>query len=364
MELDECLERLYKGLLLPEVTVRALCFKLKEMLVKESNVVHIQTPVTVVGDIHGQFHDMLDIFQIGGPVPDTNYLFLGDYVDRGLYSVETIMLLIVLKLRYPNRIHLLRGNHESRQITQSYGFYTECLNKYGEGSKVWQYLTDFFDYLVLCCIIDDEIFCVHGGLSPNVQTIDQIKIIDRFREIPHDGAMADLVWSDPEEINTNSIGHREEFYRESSQQFQVSPRGAGYTFGRCVVEKFLQCNNMDRIYRAHQLCNEGYQVYFNGLVTTVWSAPNYCYRCGNKASILELYSKNEFYFNVFEEAPENKLLNENVNTLVVNNKAIADYFEVGSSSSSSAEGPLDEIDVFSDSYQAKSASARRVEYFL
>lgn len=364
MELDECLERLYKGLLLPEVTVRALCFKLKEMLVKESNVVHIQTPVTVVGDIHGQFHDMLDIFQIGGPVPDTNYLFLGDYVDRGLYSVETIMLLIVLKLRYPNRIHLLRGNHESRQITQSYGFYTECLNKYGEGSKVWQYLTDFFDYLVLCCIIDDEIFCVHGGLSPNVQTIDQIKIIDRFREIPHDGAMADLVWSDPEEINTSSIGHREEFYRESSQQFQVSPRGAGYTFGRCVVEKFLHCNNMDRIYRAHQLCNEGYQVYFNGLVTTVWSAPNYCYRCGNKASILELYSKNEFYFNVFEEAPENKLLNENVNTLVVNNKAIADYFEDDSSNSSSAEGSLDETDVFSDSYQAKSASARRVEYFL
>lgn len=106
------------------------------------------------------------------------------------------MLLIVLKLRYPSRIHLLRGNHESRQITQSYGFYTECLNKYGGNSRVWQYLTDIFDYLVLCCIIDDEIFCVHGGLSPNVQTIDQIKIIDRFREIPHDGAMADLVWSD------------------------------------------------------------------------------------------------------------------------------------------------------------------------
>lgn len=362
MELDKCLELLYRGQLLPEVTVRALCFKLKEMLVRESNVVHISTPVTVVGDIHGQFHDLMEIFHIGGPAPDTNYLFLGDYVDRGLYSVETIILLVALKLRYPRRIHLLRGNHESRQITQSYGFFTECLNKYGDGSKVWHHLTDLFDYLVLCCIIDDELFCVHGGLSPNVQTIDQIKIIDRFREIPHDGAMADLVWSDPEELNTDSIGHREEFYRESSQQFQVSPRGAGYTFGRCVVEKFLHTNDMSRIYRAHQLCNEGYQVYFDGLVTTVWSAPNYCYRCGNKASILELYSTNEFYFNVFEEAPENKLLNDNVNLLVTNSKAIADYFDDNVSEPPQQENA--ETDIFSDAYQARSASSRRVEYFL
>ncbi|CCC67096.1 hypothetical protein NCAS_0A05380 [Naumovozyma castellii] len=360
MELDKCLERLYKGELLPEVTIRALCFKLREMLVKESNVIHISTPVTVVGDMHGQFHDMLEIFQIGGPLPDTNYLFLGDYVDRGLYSVETIMLLIVLKLRYPSRIHLLRGNHESRQITQSYGFYTECLNKYGGGSKVWNYLTDLFDYLVLCCIIDDEIFCVHGGLSPNVQTIDQIKIIDRFREIPHDGAMADLVWSDPEENNlTQALENRDTFFTDSSQHFQVSPRGAGYTFGRSVVEKFLYSNDMARIYRAHQLCNEGYQIYFDGLVTTVWSAPNYCYRCGNKASILELYSKDNFYFNVFTEAPENKELNNNVTSNSVTNKVISEYFE-----DEQVEGSSIESDVFSDAYQAKYASTRKVEYFL
>lgn len=359
MELDDCLELLYKGKLLPEVTIKALCFKLKEMLVKESNVIHIQTPVTVVGDMHGQFHDMLEMFQIGGPVPDTNYLFLGDYVDRGLNSVETIMLLIALKLRYPNRIHLLRGNHESRQITQSYGFYTECLNKYGGDSKVWQYLTDVFDYLVLCCIIDNEIFCVHGGLSPNVQTIDQIRIIDRFREIPHDGAMADLVWSDPQENNSNSE-NPEELFMESIEHFQVSPRGAGYTFGKSVVEKFLQVNSMERIYRAHQLCNEGYQVYFDGLVTTVWSAPNYCYRCGNKASILELYSKNDFYFNVFEEAPENKILNKTDSPTGMTNKLITDYFE----GDGSGDSFNTDFDVFSDEYQAKAASTRKVEYFL
>lgn len=344
MELDKCLEKLYAGQLLPEPTLRALCFKLKEKLVKESNVVHVSTPITVVGDIHGQFHDLLEIFHIGGPVPDTNYLFLGDYVDRGLYSVETITLLIVLKLRYPNRIHLIRGNHESRQITQSYGFYTECLNKYGGSSRVWQYFTDLFDYLVLCCIIDNEIFCVHGGLSPNVQTIDQIRIIDRIREIPHDGAMADLVWSDPEDDVTN----REDVTSVSSH-FQVSPRGAGYNFGRNVVDKFLQLNGMSKIYRAHQLCNEGFQIYFDGLVTTVWSAPNYCYRCGNKASILEVYSKDEFYFNVFEEAPENKLLN---NSAMSNGNFINNFFNDGM------------VDVFSDEYQAASATSRHVDYFL
>ncbi|AET38222.1 putative serine/threonine-protein kinase PPG1 Ecym_2500 [Eremothecium cymbalariae DBVPG len=343
MELDRCLEQLYAGKLLPEPTLRALCFKLKELLVKESNVVHVSTPITVVGDIHGQFHDLLEIFQIGGSMPDTNYLFLGDYVDRGLYSVETISLLIVLKLRYPSRIHLIRGNHESRQITQSYGFYTECCNKYGGNSKIWKYFTDLFDYLVLCCIIDNEIFCVHGGLSPNVQTIDQIKIIDRIREIPHDGAMADLVWSDPEDDRDDIIG--------SLSQFKVSPRGAGYTFGKAVVEKFLQLNRMSKIYRAHQLCNEGYQVYFQGLVTTVWSAPNYCYRCGNKASILEVYNTQDFYFNVFEEAPENKLLN---NTFVTNpNNILGDFFE-------DSQPP----DMFSDEYQSNSAFKRQVEYFL
>lgn len=359
MELDKCIEILYRGELLPAATIRALCFKIKELLVKESNVIHISSPVTLVGDMHGQFHDMLEIFQIGGPIPDTNYLFLGDYVDRGLFSVETIMLLIALKLRYPARIHLLRGNHESRQITQSYGFYTECLNKYSGDPAVWRYITDVFDYLVLCCIIDDEIFCVHGGLSPNVQTIDQIKIIDRFREIPHDGAMADLVWSDPEDNSRQTSANggsndRNDYFTDSSQHFQVSPRGAGYTFGRSVAERFLELNSMTRIYRAHQLCHEGYQIYFEGLVTTVWSAPNYCYRCGNKASILELYDKESYFFNVFEEAPENKKLHDNQPT--VNSMMINEYFD--------NEGSTSSLDYFSDDYQIKSASARHVDYFL
>ncbi|KAF3166186.1 putative serine/threonine protein phosphatase [Arthrobotrys musiformis] len=289
VDLDACIERLYKRELLAEPVIEAICAKTKELLMRESNVVHILSPVTVVGDIHGQFYDLLEIFRIGGFCPDTNYLFLGDYVDRGLFSVETISLLVCLKLRYPNRVHLIRGNHESRGVTQSYGFYTECARKYGS-ANVWHHFTDMFDFLTLSVVINNDIFCVHGGLSPSIHSIDQIKIIDRFREIPHEGPMADLVWSDPD---------------AERDEFALSPRGAGYTFGAQVVKKFLEINNFSHILRAHQLCQEGYQVLYDDRLSTVWSAPNYCYRCGNLASVLEVDDAGSRFFNVFDQAPEN-----------------------------------------------------------
>ncbi|QPG94650.1 hypothetical protein C2857_006632 [Epichloe festucae Fl1] len=274
VDLDECISRLYKKELLAESVIEAVCAKTKELLMRESNVVHVRAPVTVVGDIHGQFFDLIEIFRIGGYCPDTNYLFLGDYVDRGMFSVETISLLVCLKLRYPNRVHLIRGNHESRGVTQSYGFYTECSRKYGN-ANVWHYFTDMFDFLTLSVVIDNQIFCVHG---------------DRFREIPHEGPMADLVWSDPD---------------PERDEFSLSPRGAGYTFGAQVVKKFLAVNNMSHILRAHQLCQEGFQVLYDDRLSTVWSAPNYCYRCGNMASVLEVSDNGERFFNVFAAAPEN-----------------------------------------------------------
>lgn len=149
------------------------------------------------GDIHGQFYDLKELFKVGGDVPETSYLFMGDFVDRGYYSVETFLLLLALKVRYPDRITLIRGNHESRQITQVYGFYDECMRKYGSPA-VWRYCTEIFDYLSLSAIIDGRIFCVHGGLSPSIQYLDQIRSIDRKQEVPHDGPMCDLLWSDPE----------------------------------------------------------------------------------------------------------------------------------------------------------------------
>ncbi|XP_059809304.1 serine/threonine-protein phosphatase 4 catalytic subunit B isoform X3 [Hypanus sabinus] len=200
-DLDRQIEQLRRCELIKENEVKALCAKAREILVEESNVQQVDSPVTVCGDIHGQFYDLKELFRVGGDVPETNYLFMGDFVDRGFYSVETFLLLLALKVRYPDRITLIRGNHESRQITQVYGFYDECLRKYGSVT-VWRYCTEIFDYLSLSAIIDGKIFCVHGGLSPSIQTLDQIRTIDRKQEVPHDGPMCDLLWSDPEGVGT------------------------------------------------------------------------------------------------------------------------------------------------------------------
>jgi len=286
-DLDRQIEQLWRCEAITESEVKTLCAKAREILVEESNVQRVDSPVTVCGDIHGQFYDLKELFKVGGDVPDTNYLFMGDFVDRGFYSVETFLLLLALKVRYPDRITLIRGNHESRQITQVYGFYDECLRKYGS-ITVWRYCTEIFDYLSLSAIVDGKVFCVHGGLSPSIQTLDQIRTIDRKQEVPHDGPMCDLLWSDPEEI----------------EGWGVSPRGAGYLFGSDVVAQFNQSNNIDMICRAHQLSMGGYKWHFKETVLTVWSAPNYCYRCGNVAAILELDEHLQREFTVFEASPQ------------------------------------------------------------
>ena len=161
-DLDNWIQQLTACNQLPEAHVKKLCDKVylfnkaKEILLEESNVQPVKAPVTVCGDIHGQFHDLMELFKIGGNAPDTNYLFMGDYVDRGYYSVETVTLLVALKVRYRNRLTILRGNHESRQITQVYGFYDECLRKYGN-ANIWKYFTDLFDFLPLTALIENQV---------------------------------------------------------------------------------------------------------------------------------------------------------------------------------------------------------------
>ncbi|KAL5188131.1 Serine/threonine-protein phosphatase PP2A catalytic subunit [Glycine soja] len=268
------------------VFVRVLCDKAKEILMEESNVQPVKSPVTICGDIHGQFHDLAELFRIGGKCPDTNYLFMGDYVDRGYYSVETVTLLVALKVRYRQRITILRGNHESRQITQVYGFYDECLRKYGS-ANVWKIFTDLFDYFPLTALVESEIFCLHGGLSPSIETLDNIRNFDRVQEVPHEGPMCDLLWSDPDD----RCG------------WGISPRGAGYTFGQDISEQFNHTNNLKLIARAHQLVMEGYNWGHDQKVVTIFSAPNYCYRCGNMASILEVDDCKGHTFIQFEPAP-------------------------------------------------------------
>ena len=269
--LDEWLERLKRGEYLSEFEVTSLCQRAQEIIGSEGNVVELRSPVTVCGDIHGQYFDLLELFRVGGESPYTNYVFLGDFVDRGYHSVETFLLLLALKVRYPERVTLLRGNHESRQITQVYGFYDECMRKYG-GAHVWALCTQVFDLLALAAVVDGRALCVHGGLSPGLETLDQVRQLERKREVPHQGPMCDLLWSDPDEI----VG------------WGMSPRGAGYLFGADVVHKFNHVNGLGLVARAHQLVMEGYRQMFDGQLVTVWSAPNYCYRCGNIGAILEL----------------------------------------------------------------------------
>lgn len=286
--LDSWLAQLLECRHLSEPEMKVLCEQVRLILLEESNIQPVAAPVTICGDIHGQFWDLRELLRKGGTVPETSYIFMGDFVDRGYYSLETISLLLVLKARFPDKITLLRGNHESRQITQVYGFYDECQQKYGSAT-VWKECCGVFDYLNLAAIIDGTVLCVHGGLSPDVRTLDQIRILSRAQEIPHEGAFCDLMWSDPDEVDT----------------WAVSPRGAGWLFGQNVTHEFNHVNNLTLVARAHQLVQEGFKQMFDGQLVTVWSAPNYCYRCGNLASILTIREDGSRAFTVFEAAPEN-----------------------------------------------------------
>ena len=297
---DKWIEDLKLGKCLDEPSLKHLIEKLTEILIEESNISLIKSPVIICGDIHGQFYDLLKLLSLGGSLPKTNYLFLGDYVDRGNNSVEVIELLFCYKLKYPNNIFLLRGNHESRQISFTYGFYEEITRKYGN-SNPWRYIMDLFDYLPLSAIIEQKIFCVHGGLSPFISTVDQIRLINRKCEIPHDGAFCDLLWSDPDDIET----------------WNISSRGAGWIFGYKVVNEFNYLNGIELICRAHQLVNEGYKFWFKDKnLVTIWSCPNYCYRCGNKASFMKISGNGNLReFFVFDTVKES-ISSSQVKTLV------------------------------------------------
>lgn len=219
-----------------------LCERAKEVLGAESNVAQATAPVTIVGDIHGQLHDFIELMKIGGQPPDTNYLFMGDFVDRGYYSVECVSIVLAFKVRWPSHITLIRGNHESRQITQVYGFYDECLRKYGN-ANVWKQFTEVFDYLPLAATVDNQICTVHGGLSPELNTLDEIRRLERIQEVPHEGAVCDLLWSDPAD----------------TEGWSISPRGAGFVFGQDVSARWNHENGLGLLVRAHQLVMEGYQ---------------------------------------------------------------------------------------------------------
>lgn len=289
LDVDKSLQSVKEGNILNENELRSLCERAKEVFAQESNVVPTNAPVTIVGDIHGQFFDLLRIMKLtGGDPPEVNYVFLGDYVDRGYHSVETITYLLLLKVKYHSHIVLIRGNHETRQVSYSYGLYEESNRKYGN-PNAWNMLMEVCNYMPISALVGGKIFCVHGGLSPKLKRLDQINAIDRKMEVPHEGPFADLMWSDPDDV----------------ENWRANSRGAGYVFGGSVVNEFNHLNGLELIARAHQLVNEGYKYWFSGnSLVTVWSAPNYCYRCGNVASVLKIGPNLERNFEIFREVQD------------------------------------------------------------
>ncbi|KAF9057178.1 serine/threonine-protein phosphatase 2B catalytic subunit A1 [Panaeolus papilionaceus] len=272
--------------------------KATEVLKKESNVLQVDAPITVCGDIHGQYYDLMKLFEVGGSPADTRYLFLGDYVDRGYFSIECVLYLWSLKIWYPDSLFLLRGNHECRHLTDYFTFKLECKHKYSE--RVYDACMESFCALPLAAIMNKQFLCIHGGLSPELNTLDDLRAIDRFREPPTHGLMCDILWADPvedfgSEKTTDSFLHNH-------------VRGCSYFFTYQAACQFLERNNLLSIIRAHEAQDAGYRMYRKTKTTgfpsvmTIFSAPNYLDVYNNKAAVLK-YESNVMNIRQFNCTP-------------------------------------------------------------
>ncbi|KAJ7874357.1 serine/threonine-specific protein phosphatase PP1 catalytic subunit [Mycena olivaceomarginata] len=279
IDLDSIIEKLLQvrgnrpGKLVPllEPEIYYLCTTSRELILAQPILLELEAPIKICGDTHGQYYDLLRLFECGGFPSESNYLFLGDYVDRGKQSLETICLLLAFKIKYPVNFFLLRGNHESASISRIYGFYDECKRRYN--IKLWRTFIDCFNCFPIAAIVDAKIFAMHGGLSPDLQSMDQIRSITRPTDIPDKGLLADLVWSDPDK-DLNGWGEND--------------RGVSFAFGADVVTRFLQKHDLDLICRGHQVVEDGYEFFAKRRLVTIFSAPNYGEEFGNAGGIMSV----------------------------------------------------------------------------
>ncbi|KAI5721962.1 hypothetical protein M8J76_001650 [Diaphorina citri] len=275
-----------KNVQLTESEIRGLCLKSREIFLSQPILLELEAPLKICGDIHGQYYDLLRLFEYGGFPPISNYLFLGDYVDRGKQSLETICLLLAYKIKYPENFFLLRGNHECASINRIYGFYDECKRRFN--IKLWKTFTECFNCLPVAAIVDEKIFCCHGGLSPDLQSMEQIRRIMR----PTDDTMG---WGE-------------------------NDRGVSFTFGAEVVAKFLHKHDFDLICRAHQVVEEGYEFFAKRQLVveegyeffakrqlvTLFSAPNYCGEFDNAGAMMSVDETLMCSFQILKPADKHK----------------------------------------------------------
>mmetsp|Transcript_77662 Transcript_77662/g.180156 ORF Transcript_77662/g.180156 Transcript_77662/m.180156 type:complete len:311 (-) Transcript_77662:119-1051(-) len=260
-----------RAVAIPEKQIELLCHRTKTILAEQPMMVELDAPMKVAGDVHGQFYDLLRLFEYGGPPEEMNYLFLGDYVDRGKNSIECVVLLLAYKAKYPENFFILRGNHECASINRLYGFFDECKRRYN--IKLWKTFGDVFNFMPVCAMIDDRILCMHGGLSPELTTLEQIRQLPRPVDIPDSGLLCDLLWSDPSS-DVNTWGDND--------------RGVSFTFGAEIVRIFLKKHDLDLIARAHQVVEDGYEFFAGRQLVTVFSAPNYCREFDNAGALMSI----------------------------------------------------------------------------
>ena len=277
IDIENILERLLsvrgnkpgKTVDLKEEEIKFLIDKSMIIFKEQKMLIELEAPLRVCGDIHGQYYDLLRIFEHCGFPGEFNYLFLGDYVDRGKQSLETICLLLAYKIKYPSKVHLLRGNHESSVTNRIYGFYDECKRRYNV--RLWRNFTELFNYLPVAALIDEKILCMHGGLSPDLRNFSSISEISRPTEIPDSGLLCDLLWSDPD---------------KEVLDFDENDRGVSVVFGEKIVQEFNRKNDLDLIIRAHQVVDDGYEFFAQRQLITIFSAPNYCGEFDNAGAMM------------------------------------------------------------------------------
>ena len=277
MNVDSLIEKLLsvrgnkpgKQVDLKEEEIKFLIDQSLKIIKDQKMLVELEAPLHVCGDIHGQYYDLLRIFEHCGYPGEYNYLFLGDYVDRGKQSLETVCLLLCYKIKFPEKVTLLRGNHESSVTNRIYGFYDECKRRYNV--RLLRSFTDLFNWLPVAAIIDEKILCMHGGLSPDLKTIQSIQEISRPTDIPDTGLLCDLLWSDPD---------------KDVLEYDENDRGVSVIFGEKIVQDFNKKNDLDLIIRAHQVVDDGYEFFAQRQLITIFSAPNYCGEFDNSAGIM------------------------------------------------------------------------------
>ncbi|EFO23569.2 serine/threonine protein phosphatase PP1 isozyme 1 [Loa loa] len=238
----------------------------------QPSLIEIDPPVRICGDTHGQYGDVLRIFGRGGFPPLANYLFLGDYVDRGHQNLETIILLFCYKVKFPNNFFLLRGNHECANVNRVYGFYEECMRRFNS-AQLWQTFQDTFQCMPLTALVGERILCMHGGISPQLKSLQQLREIKRPIDVVSPSLEMDLLWADP------VIG---------ISGFQMNMRGASFGFGTDILASLCKELNIDMVARAHQVVQDGYEFFGARKCVTIFSAPHYCGQFDNAAAIMSV----------------------------------------------------------------------------